>query len=221
MCQLRRIITACLFLLVVYPADAGVFDVVKNVTRQERIAKAQEIYNSQLKFKDSVLAITAVEQLISIARQIEDKALECFAISMLADHYARIRNSNGLSTQLHLRAIQLAEKNGRPLISGICNYRMGRYYYSFKNYPFAFEYLLRADNFFRGTGYKDVPDIDEILYFLGSIYYETGNFEKAESIFNNIQQLKKIDNYIQKQLLNTLALIKKQQGDTTGALRYF
>jgi tetratricopeptide (TPR) repeat protein len=104
---------------------------------------------------------------------------------------------------------------------GICNYRMGRYYYSFKNYPFAFEYLLRADNLFHELGYAEVQDSDEILYFIGSIYYETGDYDKAETFLQNIQQLKKINDYVQKQSLNTLALIRRQLNDTAQALVYF
>jgi len=221
MSPLRNFVACSFCLLIAIICNAGVFDTVKNLPRQERMAKAQDIYNNQIKQRDSVFAINSIQELITIANQLDDKALECFSISLLADQYARIRGANGYSTQLHLRAIDLAEKNGSILLLGIANYRMGRYYYSFKNYPLAFEYLLRSDNFFREIGYKEVPDMDDILYFLGSIYYETGNYEKAETTLLDIQQLKKISNYIQKQSLNTLALINKQQNDTAAALRYF
>ena len=66
-----------------------------------------------------------------------------------------------------------------------------------------------------------MPDIDEILFFMGSIYYETGDYDKAASFLQNILQLNKINNYVQKQSLNTLALISRQLNDTARALQYF
>ena len=59
------------------------------------------------------------------------------------------------------------------------------------------------------------------FFFLGSIYYETGIYDKAESVLKNIQELKKVNNYIQKQSLNTLAMISTQQNDTAAAVQYF
>gem|GEM_PF-1790717 len=218
---MRSLIACCFCLLLATACYAGVFDVVKNLPKAERMAKAQDIYNNGVQLKDSVFAIASIEQLIGITKELNDKELECFGTSLLADQYARIRGANEYSTALHRKAIQLAEKNGSTLLLGICNQRMGRYYYSFKKYPLALEYLLRADNLFREIGYKEVPSIDEILFFLGSIYYETGIYDKAESVLKNIQELKKINNYIQKQSLNTLAMISTQQNDTVAALQYF
>ncbi|MEO7531496.1 MAG: tetratricopeptide repeat protein, partial [Sediminibacterium sp.] len=218
---MRILLTLCFLVSISTACMAGVFDVLRVMPQTERFTKAQELYNNQVKHKDSVFALSAVQQLIAIANELSDEALQCLATSLLADQYARYRGANELSTRLHREAIAMAENYRLPLMIGICNYRMGRYYYSFKNYPFAFEYLLRADNLFHKLGYKEVPDSDEILYFIGSIYYETGDYDKAETFLQNIQQLKKINNYVEKQSLNTLALIRRQQNDTLQALLYF
>ncbi|MES2374891.1 MAG: tetratricopeptide repeat protein [Bacteroidota bacterium] len=200
---------------------AGVFDAVRSTPASQRVTKTLDIFNNQVKHKDSVFALSSIRQLMAIASEMSDKQLECLSTSLLADQYARIRSVNPLSTQLHLDAIAKTEKYHLPLMTGICNYRMGRYYYSFKNYPFAFEYLLRADNIFHELGYAKVQDSDEILFFIGSIYYETGDYDKAETFLQSVQQLKKINNYVQKQSLNTLAMIRRQRGDTAQALVYF
>jgi tetratricopeptide (TPR) repeat protein len=218
---MRILIICFLFLLTTTACIAGVFDSIKRLPASERLVKTQDIYSKEVKHKDSVFAISSIEQLIEIANGLSDKPLQCFSTSLLADQYARIRGSNELSTRLHREAIRMAEKYRLPMMIGICNYRLGRYYYSFKNYPFAFEYLLRADNFFHEIGYKEVPDIAEILFFIGSIYYETGDYDKAETFLQEIQSLKKVNYYVQKQSLNTLALIRKQQNDTAQALAYF
>jgi hypothetical protein len=218
---MRIFIVCCLFLFATASCIAGVFDEVRAMPVSQRVGKTLDIFNKQVKHKDSVFAISSIRQLMAIASELSDKPLECLSRSLLADQYARIRSANPLSTQLHLEAISMAEKYRLPLMSGICNYRMGRYYYSFKNYPFAFEYLLRADNIFHELGYAEVQDSDEILFFIGSIYYETGDYDKAETFLQHIQQLKKVNNYVKKQSLNTLALIRRQQNDTAQALIYF
>jgi hypothetical protein len=217
-----RIFWSLLFLLSMADArSAGVFDTIRSVPATQRMSVVTDIYNNKVRRKDSVFAIGSIEQLVTIANELGDKPMQCFSISLLADQYARIRGINKHSTELHHEAIRMAESYHLPLLIGICNYRIGRYYYSFKNYPFAFEYLLKADNYFNEIGYKEVPDIGEILYFMGSICYETGNYDKAETFLQSIQQLKTINDYVQKQSLNTLALISKQQNDTARALLYF
>jgi tetratricopeptide (TPR) repeat protein len=187
-----RILITCFFVLSAVYGMAGVFDGMRMLPASERLARAQEIYNKEVRYKDSVIAIRSLNELTSIANTLEDKPLQCLSLSLLADQYARIRSANPLSTQLHNEAILMADRFGLPLMKGICNYRLGRYYYNFKNYPFAFEYMLRADNIFRELGYREVPDIDEILFFIGSIYYETGDFDKAESFLQKVQEQKKI-----------------------------
>jgi hypothetical protein len=201
--------------------NAGVFDALKNMPASERIRSSQDIYNNQVKNRDSVFAIRELEQVSVIAAELRDKPLACFAISLLADHYARMRGFNAYATTLHLQAIKMAEEENLLLMTALCTYRTGRYFYSFKQYPLAFEYLLRADHYFKEIGYSEVPQMDGILYVLGSIYYETGNYERATSFFKEIQSLGHADYFVRKQSLNTLALISKQSGDTTSALAYF
>lgn len=218
---MKNVFFCCILLLASLRGIAGALDEVRALPAQQRMARVQEIYNKQLRFADSSTGIAALKELVGMAESLKDKSLQCFSRSLLADMYARHRKANPLSTQLHQEAIAMAERFDLPLMTGICSYRLGRYYYSFKNYPLAFEYMLRADNIFRELGYLTVPDIDEILFIIGSTYYETGDLEKAESFLQKVQTLKQINNYVRKQSLNTLALIRRAQGDTTAALRYF
>jgi hypothetical protein len=221
MIQLRFCMAACWFFCLSPVMGSGIFDSVFQVPAKEKIAKALSIYDEQVKRRDSVFSITAIRQLIRSAEERDDKELHCFSLSLLADQYARIRGLNPYSTSLHESAIALAKKDRLPLMIGMTNYRAGGYYYSFKKYPIAFEYLLRADTYFNEIGYKDVPDIDKFLFFIGGIYYESGNYEKAEPYLLQIQQMKKVTTYLRKQSLNTLAMIHKLRGDTAGAFHWF
>ena len=186
---MRIFFAFCFMLFISTTAVAGVFDVLRSLPPSERLVKTQDIYANQVRLKDSVFAISSIKELISLASLINDRSLECFGTSLLADQYARIRSSNPLSTQIHLNAIEMAERYQLPLMVGICNYRMGRYYYSFKNFPFAFEYLLRADNLFHEMGYKEVPDMDEIL-FLSAVF-----IMKRPTMTKQKPSYKKYNNY--------------------------
>lgn len=216
-----RLILACCCLCISIVCNAGVFDTLGVMPAGERISKAQDLYAKQIRLRDSVFAINELEGLVSLANSINDKALQCFSVSLLADQYARYRGLNPLSEKLHHEAVSLAGEYRLPVMQGICNYRMGRYFYSFRQYPVAFEYLLRADNILHEVHYRNVPDIDEILFFTGSIYYETGDYDKADSFLLQVQELPKVNDYIRKQSLNTLALIRKRRHDGEGALKYF
>lgn len=216
-----RLILACCCLCISFACRAGLFDTLRVMHAGERISKAQDLYAKQIRLRDSVFAIKELEGLVSLANSINDKALQCFAVSLLADQYARYRGLNPMSEKLHHEAIALAGEYRLPVMQGICNYRMGRYFYSFRQYPVAFEYLLRADNILHEVNYRDVPDVDEILFFTGSIYYETGDYDKADFFLQQVQQLPRVNGYIRKQSLNTLALIRKHRHDSAGALSYF
>lgn len=215
-----RIFIVSFLLFLSFAGKAGVFDAVKTVPANGRMLAAQHIYNA-IKTKDSVFTVGALRQLIDITYDLDDMSLRCFATSLMADQYARIRGFNDKSTQLHQQAIAMSKENGLELMEAICIFRMGRYYYNFKKYPPAFEYLIRADNYFQDRDYKDVPNVDEILHFMAGIYYETGNNEVAEKYLKDILQLPQIGVYIKKQTLNTLALISRQRNDVEKALDYF
>jgi hypothetical protein len=210
-----------IFLLQALVCNASVFDTLKLIPASQRLSKTQNIYDRQIRNRDSLFAVPELEQLSLIANSLRDRSLACFSISLLADYYARIRGFNEHSTRMHQEAIKKAEDEQLLLMTAICTYRMGRYYYSFKQYPLAFEYLLRSDNYFKEIGYSEVPDMDGILFVLGGIYYETGNYEQAATFLEEIQSLGHITYFIKKQSLNTLALISKHTGDTTKALDYF
>ncbi len=217
-----RFFVLSIFLLLHIVCKAGLFDELKTIPVDNRVAAADKIYNDQVKHqKDSAVAINSIQELIALSKQLDDKMLQCFAMSTLADYYARIRKYNDYSVQLHNAAIKFAEKSKLPPAIGAANFRLGRYYYYAQQYPLAFEYLLRANNIFNEIGYEKVQQNGDVLFFLSNIYYETGNYEKAEFYFKLTLQQKNLKGFIQTQSLNTLAMMYKRQNDTARALQYF
>lgn len=185
----------------------------------QRIGRAEEIYVNHIKRADSAYAFSELNNLISLSNKINDPALESAAWSMLADRLARIHGFNATSTQHHRKAIATAKSYNQVIALGIAEFKMGRYCYTFKNYPLAFEHLLRANNIFVETGYSSVPASLDPIYIMGSIYYETGDYDKAEYYFNerikqgNALNPDKIHSY------NNIASIAIEQRDYKKALK--
>ncbi|MEY4875557.1 MAG: hypothetical protein RL708_706 [Bacteroidota bacterium] len=197
---------------------ANVFDEIKKIPPEQRITKSQLIYDKQVRTKDSVFAFQSVFELIEMAKQLHDKSLECFAISMLADHHARTNGYSKATTQLHLDAIKMADENNLPIVLGICNFKIGRYYYSFLKYPLAFEHLLRANNIFKEIGYDKAPN--DFLFYLANIYYSAGDIVKADSFFHACLRYKTHDRFVNMQANNSLAAIAKQKNQLDKALQF-
>jgi DNA-binding CsgD family transcriptional regulator len=210
-----------IFLCLSTCVHAQIFAPLKTLTSSRaRIDSAERIYFYKIKRADSAFAIRELKGFVELAAELNDQNLECFSISMLADHFARIRGYNATSSALHTQAIELGRKYKVKLAEGSANYLAGRYYYNFKKFPQAFENLLKANNLFMELGYGNVPDVAYFLYFLGNTYYETGDYEKAETHFlASIRQHN--DNPFQRlQAYNTMAQMHKEQKQYNKALSY-
>jgi len=75
---MRILFICCLSFFINTALAAGVFDVVRSLPSSQRIAKTQEIYNTQVKRKDSVFAIGSIKQLIAIANDLGDQSLHSY-----------------------------------------------------------------------------------------------------------------------------------------------
>jgi tetratricopeptide (TPR) repeat protein len=202
-------------------ATAGVFDTLQTIADSSRLGQAEEIYIKKIRpYKDSVYAYAQINSLIALAAKIHSHGLECYGWSMLADHIARLNGFNATSTKIHLNSIELAKNYGLPLLEGICSYKTGRYFYSFKKYPSAFEYLLKANDIFIEIGYNHVPLASDFLYYLGSIYYESGDFDKAAFFFDKCLTQQHIDSWQILQANNTLGVIERNKKNYSLALAF-
>lgn len=198
----------------------GVFDTVKTVTFMKRIDVAHDIYYQKVRRSDSVFAIKSIRQLMDLADAVDNEELKCFAISTLADHYARIRGFNSYSIQLHSEAIQLAHNSKMLLAEGMSYFKAGRYFYNHKKFPFAFEYMLKAENILKKVGYRENYESGEFLLFFGNIYYEMRDYEKAESLYKEALKYCDHEIFFQIQAKNTIASIAKDQRKYDKALKY-
>jgi len=202
---------------------AGFFDTVKTVSLHSRIDVADELYERKLKRMDSSFVITSLKQLIAIADSLDDQVLKCYAYSTFGDYYARIRGFNPLSTQLHYQAIDIAKGRGGPSVAlFMSDFKLGRYYYNFKKYPNAFEFLLRANYLAKEEGYGDDVESDELLFYLARAYHETGDYQNAAYYYTESLKYKDVFNgtFRTIQSYNGLAAIAQNNKDFAGALYY-
>ncbi len=223
--KMMRILSKCtgVVLFIIFfsvNASAGIFDTLKNIKPSDRINVAEQIYQAQLRLVDSTYAINEINNLILMAGKTNDHSLECFGWSLLADRLARTRGFNDESTSLHFKAIGLAIKYELPLLQGICSYKAGRYFYSFKKFPSAFEYLLKADAIFKDQGYSKSPLAGSFLYFMANIYFETGDLDNAAHFYMQSLSIPGATVYQLKQTNNTLGVIALRKNDYPRALVY-
>lgn len=207
-----------LLLLGFIPCTAGVFDQVSELPSEQRIGKAEEIYLNNIRFADSAYAFREIKSLISVADKINDLSLESIAWSMLADKYARYYGYNERSTSYHLKAIKIAENYNQAIAYGIAEFKFGRYYYTFKRYPQAFEFLLKANNIFIKEGYNRVPSVFQFLYLMGRIYFEIGDYGKAEYFLT--KEVLDTSSSERMRSYNILATIAEERNDFVKAMTY-
>lgn len=217
----------CFFLLLLRVFDGHATSLLDSL--QVTPAEAQErfvanFYNRNLRYnKDSTYVIGQLQSLLRYTQKERLYAIECLSYSLLADHYARMRQFNAQSTALHKTAIELAEKYDLPLSKGIASYKTGRYFYNFKQFPIAFEYLLQADQQFEKVGYDKVPELIDYLFYMGNIYEVTGQIDKAISYFNRTAAAKEGTNrtWFVINAYDHLAHIYKLKNDFPRALWYY
>ena len=129
---LNKAIWFCIFLST--NAWGTILDSLRLVPQQTQENFVVGFYNRNLRYnKDSVYVIGQLKSLLDYTQKTSSRGLECVSYSLLADHYARMRQYNTLSDELHQKAIAKAKEYDLPLNTGMALYKAGRFYYNIKN----------------------------------------------------------------------------------------
>lgn len=180
-----------------------------------------KLYDSLLRYnKDSNYVLSQLNEVSVLAEKQTNYALKSLATSLLADHYARLRQYNTTSTTLHFKAIELAKKSTIHLREGLANYKLGRYYYSFKMPVQAFAFFLQAQNILDEVAISN-NEIIEFQYYLGNIYNETSNTSKALNCYKKVLQSNIGNKWFLLNAANNIGLIKQQAHAYKEAQMYF
>jgi len=207
-------------LLVVLQANAQSFDVIKTTPKEERSAKAYNIFAAGYFHADSTSAFRALAQLNAIAVKLQDTSLQLGVYELKADYYNAKYGYNPLSLACYDKAIEMARNYGLTSELGNCIFAKGLYYNGCKKYVPACASFLKAYDVYKKAGFDNVPGISLNLMLLASFYYHLGDFETSkrfllEALAHNPLQHNQIA------LNNTIGMIYRSSAEYDKAILYF
>ena len=194
------------------------------VAQDGRIHLARTISTSYLRKLDSSAAMTYYKQMDVIAKQFDDKTLQCALLDMRADYYSN-HHDKQRCLNYYRQAISFAKQNQFVLETGILNYKMGMFYFINKSNVQACEYFFRANDLFRSLGYDHVNEISYYLANEGSFYYSVGDFDKAKALLQTalayVDNGKEMKPRSKINLINTIGLIYRNNKQYPQAIAQF
>jgi tetratricopeptide (TPR) repeat protein len=122
---------------------------------------------------------------------------------------------------LHLKAIAVSKDNDLKTQEAYNMFSVGRYYYSFKHYPEAFEYFLAADRLLKVLGDEKISFAGEFYFFLASSYHKIGELDKAVLFFNQVLKFPPENFWFRLNAYNNLGVIMQQRKQYGEALQFF
>ncbi|MBK0381224.1 tetratricopeptide repeat protein [Mucilaginibacter segetis] len=166
-------------------------------------------------------AMSALNELESVAKSLNDLPLQCAVFDMRADYYSVNKGFNKLSTWYHDQAINFAIKKDLPLLIGIYEQSKALYLFNYKQNIPACKYFLLAQEQFREIGYKNVPNIDVLFSQAADFYYALGDYENARINLKNALLFTAAHSSDRINLINTIGLTYRNINAYATALRYF
>src|ERR1700729_1486582 len=127
--QVKIIASLCMFFLCVMQVSAQSFDIIKTTPQKDQFHKADSIFNSDYKQKDSVTAFTALAQLNRLAIQLQDKRLELAVYDLKGDWYAANYHYNPRSLFYYGKTIDMARLYGLSHEVGYYTFKIAYYYH--------------------------------------------------------------------------------------------
>jgi len=200
---------------------ANVFDTLRQVPQNNRVAAANTIYKFNFRHEPVGTAMFALDKLNALAKSLNDESLQCAVFEMRADYYSVNRGFNATSTAYYKQAVNFAAANDMLFEKGFYLHQLGLYYFNFKRNVLACGYFLQSQEIFNQVGYTNIPDISIYLSHVADFYYSVGDYDNArqnlETALKYIPQNKrdKIN------IINTIGLIYRNYSQFTQALNYF
>lgn len=221
---MRSTVVFILSLLLLYPAvqaQKNIFDTLKSISPDKRLKAARDIYKAELRKVDSVTAFKGFDLLFAVARELDDKPLECWIYDFHADYYSVNRGYNLQSLRYHQQAIDLAGRYSLPVETAIHTFKKAMFYNTWQKYVDANRYLLEAYDLFNVAGLENVPQINDYLHQISIFYYHIGDLESAQTFVLEALRYKHAFPEIELSMTNTLALVVQGLGDEARALDHF
>jgi len=216
----KIIIYVSVLLLAVLQANAQSFDIIKTTPKEDRNAKAYNIFAAGYFHADSISAFRALAQLNAIAIKLRDTSLQLGVYGLKADYYYANNGYNPMSLACYDKAAEVARNYGLTIELGNCIFGKGVYYNVCKKYVPACASFLKAYDLYKKAGFDNVPGISLNLMLLASFYYNLGDFETSKRFL--LEALAhKASKHNQIALNNTIGMIYRSSAEYDKAILYF
>ncbi|KAI9459570.1 Tetratricopeptide TPR_1 repeat-containing protein [Russula earlei] len=219
-----RKLPALLFLLCITICGrcTNYFSALESVPTSGRYIAACKIYHSEIARLDSTEGVAALGQLKALADKENDKQLEVGYLELMGDFYKELYRGNKAIDYLK-RAISLAITYKMKDAQADAYTNLGWVYYNInRDYPLAFENMLKANNLIQNEiGYDHYLFSSQFLYGLGFLYYDFGNISKAKYYLLDAMKYPCTNQVYEIRISNTLALTYENTKQYDSAVYFF
>lgn len=192
---------------------------------RETLSKQEQLnnyYKEVKSIKDSTEIINKLNELRTKSNQNDDKFTEVQALIYLGD-YVRSYPTSDFQEVLNylLNALSIAKQHDLKIQEAEITHKIGTLYFDEKNYPLAFENLLKAQNLIDNIGYENYPNINYYLYNLGRIYYDFTDYNNALKYLSESLKYEFTSAKLKIHTYNTLALVYRNKQNVSKSITYF
>lgn len=204
------------------PGQTDYLALLQKAAPKERLIVARKIYNDQIIHLDSSQAMIALNRINKWATGIHDIPLKVFSVIAMGDYHKEYFSLPGdQALQFFTTALEMALENELKESEAEIYNNMGWLYYKQNKFPQAFEYMIKANNIIRTTGYENYPNASRYLYDLGYMYCDFGNYEKAKVYLLQAIKFPYNNSLYAIRTLNTLGLAYRELKQFDSAILYF
>ena len=217
-------VTICLTILlqgISVQSNANLTDTLNVVKKEVLSSVTFQLYASKIRQLDSVQAFREFENMDRIAEQRKHHQLKVYAMFFRGKFCYDKYIWKYKSPLTYFKKAMLLTTNSEFMEAEILFYLGMWYYFGEKNYPIAFEHLLKAHDMAEKIGFKAFPDAGELLNNLSVVYYHYGEYEKAIDLLHLAKQFPVNIPSIEVEIYNTLGIIYRDLDNNDSAIFYF
>jgi tetratricopeptide (TPR) repeat protein len=205
------------------PVDTAkkLFSQLTTIPEPGRAELAIITYKTNLRKKDQAFTMACLDYLTNLGKQLDDKHLQWAVINMRADYYSVNFKLNTRSTRYYLEEIDFAERNEMPVEASIAYNNIAAYFFIYKDYVDACRNFLLSQEKFKQIGFDNIPNIDQYLSYIGSFYYNLGDYDNAKIELEDALKYSKPLTRDRINYINTIGLIYRSYKQFPLAINKF
>ncbi len=207
----------------VMPLKAGVWDSLFLVPKAERIELSKKIYKAKVMQLDTAEAMSALDELIKIARTNNHKELEVNTIIKKAEYHIDFFNRicPPVALNYYRQALELAEAYELKHYIARMNNGLGYMLVEVGEVKEGVTYLVKSFKLLEDIGFENYENIYLPLHRIAEVYFMFENYDKAFFYMQKAMVYSESDKETDHTLHNTMGKIWKGRHNYDSALYHF